>query len=316
MPTTGWHSAIGPVVVSSGLLFLVIARQAVAFLENEQTRRERDTAQTTTLVLREANRQMSAFLAIASHELKTPLTSLQGNIDVLIRRLKKARQAGDEAEVDPLVSTIDMALPILDRCKVSLRRVGGLVDDLLDDSRIHEDRLAMRLECCDLAGVVESAVMEQRLLAGDRTISLEVPATRPIPVHADPNRVGQVVTNYLTNALKYSPEDRPVTVCLEVDGDQARVSVRDEGQGLRRGEQARIWERFYRAPDVEVQSGSGIGLGIGLHISKSIIDAHHGTVGVRSVAGHGSTFWFTLPLAESPLACEEEEEPLTTAGAS
>jgi signal transduction histidine kinase len=283
------------------LLIVVIVRQAVAFLEYEQVRRERDSALLATLVLGETNRKMDAFLAIASHELKTPLTSLQGNIDVLVRRLRNARRA--DTVGDELVSVIEMELPILNRCKLALRRIGGLVDDLLDDSRIHENRLALRLECCDLAAVVESAVDEQRLLEGDRTISLELPSTRPVLVLADPNRVGQVVTNYLTNALKYSREGQPVEVRVEVEEERARVSVRDHGQSLPFTEQAHVWERFYRAPGVEVQSGSGIGLGIGLHISKSIIDAHQGAVGVQSVPHEGSTFWFTLPLAESTPPC-------------
>ena len=111
-------------------------------------------------------------------------------------------------------------------------------------------------------------------------------------------RIGQVVANYLTNALKYSSVDKPVTVSLEMEGPVARVSVQDEGPGLPPVEQERIWERFHRVRGVEVQTGSGIGLGLGLYISKTIITWHGGRVGVDSTPGQGSTFWFTLPLAQ------------------
>jgi signal transduction histidine kinase len=115
-------------------------------------------------------------------------------------------------------------------------------------------------------------------------------------VLADVDRIGQVMTNYLTNALKYSADDKRVTVGLEVDGAMARVSVHDAGPGIPAAEQERIWERFYRVPGIEHRSGSGIGLGMGLYISRTIVGRHHGHVGVKSHPGSGSTFWFTLPL--------------------
>jgi signal transduction histidine kinase len=121
-----------------------------------------------------------------------------------------------------------------------------------------------------------------------------------VAVMADASRIEQVVTNYLSNALKYSREDRPVVVRLDVDGETARVAVRDEGIGVAPAEQASIWDRFHRAAGVTIQSGSDVGIGIGLHICKTIIDGHHGQVGAFSVPGQGSTFWFTLPLASAP----------------
>ncbi|MBF6591015.1 MAG: ATP-binding protein, partial [Ktedonobacterales bacterium] len=128
-----------------------------------------------------------------------------------------------------------------------------------------------------------------------RVLALEAPAT-PVPVVVDADRIGQVVTNYLTNALKYSDADRPVSVSLERVGPLARVRVRDEGPGLSAEQCARLWERGYRAPGIEVRSGTGVGLGLGLYISRAIIERHGGQVGVESAPGHGSTFWLTLPL--------------------
>ncbi len=105
------------------------------------------------------------------------------------------------------------------------------------------------------------------------------------------------MTNYLSNALKYAPEDRPVAARVAARRGRARVSVRDEGPGLPAEEQRRIWERYHRAPGVSAHAGAGGGLGLGLYISRTIIERHQGAVGVRSAPGKGSTFWFTLPVA-------------------
>jgi signal transduction histidine kinase len=257
--------------------------------------------------MREANWRMEEFLNITSHELKTPLTSLQGNIQLMGRRLNRVNL--DQAKAEDLVPLVLMSRSLVERSERSLGRLGRLINELLDDSCLGRGQLEYRLERCDLATVVEEAVEEQRLQALGRTIQLDLPAARPLLVMADPGRIGQVVTNYLTNALKYSCEDRPVEVRLQVNGDMAQVAVGDEGVGLPADEQEHIWKRFYRAHGVSVQSSSGVGLGIGLHISKSIIERHYGQVGVESTLGEGSTFWFTVPLA-SP---EREPRPASPA---
>jgi signal transduction histidine kinase len=121
-------------------------------------------------------------------------------------------------------------------------------------------------------------------------------------VVADPDRIRQVVTNYLTNAIKFSDDDKLVSAGLIREGNVLRVCVHDEGPGLPKTEQERIWERYHRAPDVEHTSGSSVGLGLGLYISKMIIVQHGGEVGVISELGHGATFWFTLPAPATPAA--------------
>lgn len=128
-----------------------------------------------------------------------------------------------------------------------------------------------------------------------RAITLELSAAT-LPLWADSGRIGQVVVNYLTNALKYSEADCPITVRVTTHAGQVTVVVQDHGPGLPPEEQARVWDRFHRAPGIEVLSGSGVGLGLGLHICKTIITNHGGQVGVDSMVGAGSTFWFTLPL--------------------
>ncbi len=135
--------------------------------------------------------------------------------------------------------------------------------------------------------------------APQRTIRLQLAAIEPVTVVADVDRIGQVIMNYVTNALKYSPNDQLVGVRMTVVGGSARVAVEDRGSGVPMSEQARIWQPFYRAPGVKVQSGSSVGLGLGLHICKAIIERHGGQVGLDSAAGRGSTFWFTLPIASA-----------------
>ena len=118
------------------------------------------------------------------------------------------------------------------------------------------------------------------------------------------------MTNYLTNALKYSPAEQPVVVGLDVADHLARVWVRDQGPGLPPEEQAQIWEPFHRVQGIKDQGGTGVGLGLGLYICRTIIERHQGQVGVESAPGHGSTFWFTLPLAphQSSVSCQSQAQ--------
>ena len=199
-----------------------------------------------------------------------------------------------QQDVQAVLARLHEQLTRADRQATLLAR---LVDDLVDVSRIHADQLEMRREPCDLAAVVREAVAEQRQVQPQRTIILELPAGEErIPLVADAARLGQVLTNLLTNALKYSPPEAPVAVRVAVEGERARVSVRDEGPGLSAEQRERLGERFYRVPGIEVQSGSGVGLGIGLFISKTIVARHGGRFGVESAPGAGSTFWFELPM--------------------
>jgi signal transduction histidine kinase/PAS domain-containing protein len=282
-----------------------VAQLGALIIERERLLRQREEARANELALRQVNQRMDDFLNIVAHELRTPLTSLMGNIQLLARRLTDS--VLEQGQTDDIARIVAKARSLVERSDQSVRRLSRLVDDIVENSRIHTGSLGLRLEPCDLTVIVQEVVEEQRMLGADRTIDLKLPEAVAVPVVADPMRIGQVVTNYLDNALKYSREDQPVEVCLRVEDDLARVSVHDEGIGVPTDEQARIWDRFHRGDGVIVQSGSGIGLGIGLHVCQSIIEGHHGQIGVHSVPGQGSTFWFTLPLARSAPSSERRD---------
>lgn len=275
----------------------VVAKLAALVLERERLLRERAEARANELALREASRRMDEFLSIASHELRTPLTAIKGNVQLAQRRLDKLLQE-KEVGIDGIVAKLDAVRELLERAERQMRMQNRLVNDLLDVSRIQADKLEMQPALCDLATIVREAVREQQLVAAPRIIQLRVETQEPVPVLADADRISQVVTNYLTNALKYSEAAKPVEVCVRANGGEVRVLVRDHGPGLSLSEQEHIWDRFYRVEGIAVQSGSGVGLGLGLHICRTIIEAQGGQVGVESEPGGGSTFWFTLPLAE------------------
>ncbi len=294
-----------------------VARLGAVVLEHDRLLREREAAHAQVLALAEANRRMDDFLGIAGHELRTLLTTVKANLQLAERRARRILQVTSQEELqeprEPRTSTekpaaskgrdpAEQLLHLLDLATLSVERQERLVQDLLDVSRISSGRLDYRMERYDVTALVALLIEEMRLGAPGRRIELKAPDD-PLYVLADADRVGQVLTNYLTNALKYSASEKPVVVTVRREGNSARVEVRDQGPGLSAEQQRRLFERFYRVDGVEVVTGSGIGLGLGLYISKTIVEQHGGAVGVESARGKGSAFWFTLPLADG----EEEE---------
>ncbi|HEX6800562.1 MAG TPA: ATP-binding protein [Ktedonobacterales bacterium] len=281
-------------------LALAVAQLVGMVMERERLAHEREEALASERAAEEANRRMNDFLGIASHELRTPLTSVTANVQMAeraLRPLAEATRGESRADVD---ATLRHTHEMLERAKRQVVRLDRLVGDLLDASRIQANKLELRWEICDLRAVVREAVETQRAAWPGRSISLTMPRDANSVVRADADRIGQVVTNYLTNALKYSARDRPVAVCLRRHRGGVQVEVHDEGPGLSAEQQRHLFERFARAPGIEQISGSGVGLGLGLYICKTIVERHGGRLGVKSAPGEGSTFWFTLPLPLPP----------------
>jgi signal transduction histidine kinase len=277
-----------------------LARLSALTLEREQLVRAREQAQAEALAHRAATRQMEAFVEVAGHELKTPLASLQLGLQAAQHRLDRLiHQAETGQTVDQGPLPLERVQQYLEPLPQSVDRLERLVRDLLDSTHLAAGSLELHPELADLRAIVAAAVKEQRTHTPDRTICLQALPEQPVLVRADVQRIAQVVSYYLTNALKYSAETYPVEVGVGVDGQQGCVWVRDSGPGVPAGQQTSLWERFYRAPEVQVESGSGVGLGLGLYISRALVEQHGGAVGVQSTPGHGSRFWFTLTLEQA-----------------
>ncbi len=289
-----------------------VATLSALVVERQRLLTEQAEARGREVALQEANRRMEEFLGIASHELRTPLTTIKANVQLAKRRLKTVTA---EPVSESTTSKVDASYDMLSRAERQVGVLNRLVGDLIDISRIQTGKLQLHLrkEPSDLVQVVSEAVQEQQKAFPQRTITLSLPTpNEPLPVIADADRIAQVLINYLTNALKYSESDKPVSVSLTQEKDiygveSVCVVVRDEGPGLAPEEQKRIWECFYQSEQVKVVSGSGVGLGIGLYISQTIIERHHGQTGVDSTPGTGSTFWFTLPLVQQNNTVDKEE---------
>jgi signal transduction histidine kinase len=280
-----------------------VAKLAGLVIQRDRLLREREAARAHAMALEESTRRMDEFLGVVSHELRTPVTVIKSTIQALLRRAERTEHADAQARTTASASPAGQApsrdAEVLRRTDRQINRLTRLLDDLVDMSRIRAGKLDLRLEAADLAAIVHDVVEGQRVAHPGRSITLDGAEEMPVPVFADPERIGQVLTNYLTNALKYSVAENPVAVRLSVLDGTARVEVRDIGPGIPPEEHERVWDLFHRVPGIEVQSGSGVGLGLGLHISRTIIERHGGEIGVVSTPGEGSIFYFTLPLASS-----------------
>src|SRR5262249_29816343 len=230
---------------------------------------------------------------LISRELQTPLTVIKGNIHLAEEKVK--RMIGAETQEAGATRQFTSVLALLESARGQAGIQSHLVKDLLDVSRVQTGTLKLLIIPCNLVSIVQEAVEGQRRAAPSRVIHLALPANGIVVIHADADRIGQVVTHYLANALKYSSPGQPVEVSLAAKGQIVCVSVRDEGPGLPCTEQQLIWQCFYRTPGIRTQDGSSGGLGTGLFICRSIIERHRGQVGVQSEPGRGPTFWFTLP---------------------
>ena len=230
--------------------------------------------------------QRSDILRVVAHDLLTPITGVRLYLHSQQRRMRKGQSPflpGDRG---------------LDTLNANLLRMERLVNDLRDMARIESGALTLERHPCDLVALCRQEVKVLHLLAPGRRIEVALPK-EPILSEVDEQRVGQVLANLLSNALKYSPADQPVTLTLRVDNEGIHIAVQDKGPGVPAAELDHIWERFYRVEGIAAQDGSN-SLGLGLYICRAIVEQHGGHVGVESTLSLGSTFWFTLPLLHLP----------------
>ncbi len=229
---------------------------------------------------RKMTQQKDEFISVASHELKTPMTTLKASFQVL----EQVMESGADAHMLPV---------FLSKARISLHKLTGLIDDLLNVSRLEKGQLILNLSSFNMYEAVQENV-ENMQFAGTNTDTITVNGNRDLIVLADKYRIEQVVTNLLTNAVKYSPPSSVINIQIEASGtEEIKVSVTDYGIGIPEDKQAQLFDRYYR---VDYSGNQYSGLGLGLYISSEIIKKHKGQIGVNSQLGRGSTFWFTLPL--------------------
>jgi PAS domain S-box-containing protein len=230
----------------------------------------------------EAARAKSEFVSTVSHELRTPMTSIKGYADLLLM-----------GTVDELN---DQQRHFVSVIQNNADRLTSLVNDLLDISRIEAGRVKLEPQVINFSQAARQVVrmLEGRALEKDQTMEVQLPEELP-PVWGDSDRVAQILTNLLANAIQYTPDGGRITLSACTNDGMLEVSVTDTGIGISEEDQAKIFERFFRADAPLVQKSSGAGLG--LSITASLVRLHGGEMWVGSELGEGSTFTFTLPLA-------------------
>lgn len=225
---------------------------------------------------KQLQQQKDDFISIASHELKTPITSLKGALQ-LLSRLKSNPNS-------PIFPTL------IDQANSSLNKVNYLIDDLLNASKMKEGQLELNKSTFVISKLIDDCCQHLRFLG---THEIVIKGDVALEVNADAHRIDQVIVNFINNAIKYAPESKIITVNIEKADGLAKVSVTDNGPGIPTDKLAYLFERYYR---VDERGQPYSGLGLGLYICAEIVKRHNGQIGVDSQLGKSSTFWFTLPL--------------------
>ncbi len=231
---------------------------------------------------KELDRLKSEFVAVVSHEVRTPLTSIKGSLELL----------GDE-RFHKLPAPQRELLGI---CQANTERLISLINDILDFSKLDASKFTLNIEHADVAKIVTEAVENIRSLASMKNVAIDIHVEGTVgTVEADSMRVGQVVTNLLGNAIKFSFERNRVEVWARggEEEEEVTISIRDHGKGISQGDLSRLFQRFGQLDSSNTRKAGGTGLG--LVISKGIVEQHGGRIWVDSQIGAGSTFSFTLP---------------------
>ncbi len=268
----------------------VLAERAALAIENAKLYTEQVEARRK---VEDLSRLKDEFLSIASHELRTPVTSIKGYTQLAKMLIK-------EGDLNTSEEYLDIALDQIDR-------MSRLILELLDVSRIETGRLEIRREPIAWTHFVRDVVHRHHTAVSDRRFHVSVSDDNRIVV-GDRDRLEQVLGNLLENAVKYSPDGSDVTVTVEAEErDGFLTAVCDRGIGIPADELGQVFERFHRGR--QVSSTNYGGLGLGLYITKQIIERHGGSIWVESKEGHGTTFYFSLPATEQPASAGAQQTP-------
>lgn len=275
--------------VDMNILLLKVKTFYRIYEQNRALNLMQDTLRAEIETRKDAERKKDEFISIASHELKTPMTSVKGYIQLMERSLHK----GD----------IETTKVRLSKVQNQIEKLNLLIADLLDISNIESGKMKLNQNYFSMSSLV------------DRVLEVMQPSNPSIEFHhevhyseliyGDENRIEQVVINFLTNAIKYSPGETEVIIKTYEKDNQVFFSVRDKGIGMSEENRRKVFDKFYR---IEESSERFQGLGIGLYICREIIHRHEGTVGVHSKPGFGSEFFFSIPLQLTPIPHERETQ--------
>ena len=246
----------------------------------EQSRRLNEMQQTLLEeieIRKDAERKKDEFISVASHELKTPLTSIKGYLQLLERSIDK----GDGVVVKKQ----------LNKVQHQVEKLNTLVADLLDISKIENGELKFNKKEFSIDELLDNLIETLQQTNPDFTITKS--ASVGINIFADEMRVEQVIVNFVTNAIKYSPGTNEIEAIVKICDDRIYIAIRDHGIGVPPEHLKNVFDKFYRAEETSLRFQ---GLGIGLYISRQIIERHGGEIGVKSVSGEGSEFYFYLPI--------------------
>lgn len=219
------------------------------------------------------------FIAMASHELKTPLTSIKAYLQLLSRKLVPSND-----------SFINNALQI---ANLQVNRMTDLIHGFLDLSKLEPGKLKLNIQVFDLNKLIEEMIAESTLISPNHEISFK--HGKDSTISADREKIGQVITNFLSNAIKYSNKGSKIIVSIGQEAGSVQVAVTDEGFGIKAKDQEKLFQRFYRVESSRMKNISGFG--IGLYLASEIIQRHKGKIWVESAEDQGSTFYFSLPLS-------------------
>jgi len=218
------------------------------------------------------------FIGMVSHELKTPLTTLTALVQVLNSKFKNS----DDAFV----------AGALDKAGVQVKKMSTMINGFLNISRLESGKIMIDKQRFDLEKLIEEVIQETELTVSSHVIQFE--PCRPVIVNADRDKIGSVINNLISNAVKYSPKGKLIEVNCNIIDNRAQVNVKDEGMGIKPQDKEKLFDRYYRVESNHTQHISGFG--IGLYLSAEIIKRHEGKIWVESESGVGSTFYFSLPL--------------------
>jgi two-component system sensor histidine kinase ResE len=235
-----------------------------------------------------ANESKSEFVSIVSHELKAPMAVIKGYSELL--EIVLGQEIADEQR------------RVLNTITGSIERMQELINELLQIARLESGHIHLDRYPISIDSTLAQAITSFRGMISEygTSVSLDIPPALP-KIYADPHRLDQIVTNLLSNAIKYTPRGRPVEISVRLHSESrqaggkafVRCAIKDDGIGISEQDQARLFDKFFRAnhPHVRKQPGTGLGLSI----AKMLVELHGGEIGVESELGKGSSFWFTMP---------------------